>query len=58
MQAVHSGADLESAITNCLGYRAEVVSITSWNSSTQCVFLAFDRTLILSRGKASWLEYK
>lgn len=25
MQAVHSGADLESAITNCMGYRAEVI---------------------------------
>jgi len=24
MQAVHSGADLESAITNCLGYKSEV----------------------------------
>lgn len=24
MQAVHSGADLESAIQNCMGYRSEV----------------------------------
>lgn len=24
VQAVHSGADLESAIQNCLGYRSEV----------------------------------
>lgn len=28
MQAVHSGADLESAISNCMGYRAEVYSVT------------------------------
>lgn len=26
MQAVHSGADLESAIANCFGYSAEVMS--------------------------------
>ena len=24
-QAVHSGADLESAISNCMGYRSEVI---------------------------------
>lgn len=24
MQAVHSGADLESAVQNCMGYRSEV----------------------------------
>jgi len=24
MQAVHSGADLESAISNCMGYKSEV----------------------------------
>jgi len=24
MQAVHSGADLESAIANCMGYKSEV----------------------------------
>lgn len=30
MQAVHSGADLESAISNCMGYRAEVYSVTAW----------------------------
>lgn len=27
MQAVHSGADLESAITNCLGYKSEVTRL-------------------------------
>lgn len=25
LKAVHSGADLESAISNCMGYRAEVI---------------------------------
>lgn len=27
VQAVHSGADLESAITNCMGYKSEVMSL-------------------------------
>lgn len=26
MQAVHSGADLESAISNCMGYKSEVTT--------------------------------
>lgn len=27
VQAVHSGADLESAIANCMGYKAEVIGL-------------------------------
>lgn len=27
MQAVHSGADLESAISNCMGYKSEVTRL-------------------------------
>lgn len=27
MQAVHSGADLEAAISNCMGYKTEVLSV-------------------------------
>jgi hypothetical protein len=38
MQAVHSGADLESAITNCLGYKSEV---------TRLLRLLFPRTVFL-----------
>ncbi|KAH9708773.1 alpha-glucan water dikinase 1 [Citrus sinensis] len=30
LKAVHSGADLESAITNCLGYRSEVINILNF----------------------------
>ena len=28
MQAIHSGADLEAAISNCMGYKTEVLSVT------------------------------
>lgn len=45
IQAVHSGADLESAITNCMGYRSEVSSQTSAEVPQQnALFLEFDRT--------------
>lgn len=27
MQAVHSGADLDSAISNCMGYKSEVTRV-------------------------------
>lgn len=37
MQAVHSGADLESAISNCMGYRSEVISVTSWSFSSHLI---------------------
>lgn len=36
LQAVHSGADLDSAIANCMGYKAEVIpfilifSLANW----------------------------
>lgn len=33
MQAVHSGADLESAIQNCMGYESQVLSVTGWLSN-------------------------
>lgn len=28
VQAVHTGADLESAVSNCMGYKSEVLSST------------------------------
>lgn len=56
MQAVHSGADLESAITNCMGYKSEVLSVTGWRFPIWCPFLSFDKTLDFLRVKASWLE--
>lgn len=38
MQAVHSGADLESAISNCMGYKSQVLSVTGWTS--MCLFFS------------------
>ncbi|KAG6759002.1 hypothetical protein POTOM_035466 [Populus tomentosa] len=47
LHAVHSGADLESAITNCMGYRSEVMPLAE--VSLKCfLFLEFDNTFLLS----------
>lgn len=40
MQAVHSGADLESAISNSMGYQSQVLSVTGWTCPTWCSFLS------------------
>jgi hypothetical protein len=58
MQAVHSGADLESAISNCMGYKAEVLSVTG-ASQPGVPFLAFDKLLISSGSRLhGWGEDK
>ncbi|KAE8663857.1 Alpha-glucan water dikinase [Hibiscus syriacus] len=43
LKAVHSGADLDSAISNCTGYLAEVISgkrFYGWGANKSCTWLA------------------
>ena len=57
-QAVHSGADLEAAISNCMGYKAEVLSV-NLPSVYSAVFFSKDLMYLypcdVLRVKASWL---
>lgn len=55
LQAVHSGADLESAIANCMGYKTEVMLSTGYLVLLLCNFHLRLCVLII-REKALWLE--
>ena len=54
MQAVHSGADLESAIQNCFGYRSEVELVTIFIHSLLCVQLLQGTLIFLGSRLHGW----